>query len=141
MDHKPRSKNALEELRGDKTRLAPLIPIVQAETPQESGFHNFPLTLLSGRNIVTRTDPELVQKDTIYAPVSEPVQVDGTQGSESDRITTSTHNQVVPHRSGRVVNPPDRYIFLGESYNRISDELDTEPSNYNEVLQDKDTTL
>ena len=53
MDHKPRSKNALEELRGDKTRLAPLISIVQAETPQESGFHNFSLTLRSGRSIVT----------------------------------------------------------------------------------------
>ena len=28
-------------------------------------------------------------------------------------------------------------MFLGESYDRVLDELDTEPCNYNEAIQDK----
>ena len=47
----------------------------------------------------------------------------------------------MPRRSGRVVRQPDRYMFLGESYERILDELDAEPVNYNEALQDKDAKL
>ena len=47
----------------------------------------------------------------------------------------------MPRRSGRVVHQPDRYMFLRESYERILDELDAEPVNYNEALQDKDAEL
>ena len=49
--------------------------------------------------------------------------------------------QVVPHRSGRVKHQPNRYMFLGESYDMILDELNAEPVNYDEVLQDKDAEL
>ena len=39
------------------------------------------------------------------------------------------------HRSGRIVKAPNRFTFLGEA---ISDELDLDPSNYNEAISDKD---
>ena len=32
-------------------------------------------------------------------------------------------------------------MFLGESYDMIPDELNAEPVNYNEILQDKDAKL
>ena len=41
------------------------------------------------------------------------------------------------HHSGRVVIQPDRFISLGE----IPVELETDPSNYNEAVQDKDDTF
>ena len=41
------------------------------------------------------------------------------------------------YRSGRVRRQPDRYMFLGESYDMILDEA----VNYNEALQDKDGEL
>ena len=32
---------------------------------------------------------------------------------------------------------PDRYLFLGESFDKVHDELHTNPCNYNEEIQDK----
>ena len=49
---------------------------------------------------------------------------------------TSTQDRGEPRRSGRVVIQPDRFIGLGE----IPVELETDPENYNEVVQDKDAT-
>ena len=47
----------------------------------------------------------------------------------------------MPRRSGRVRRHPDRYMFLGESYDMIPNELNAKPINYNEALQDKDAEL
>ena len=44
-------------------------------------------------------------------------------------------------RSGRVIRQPLRYTILGESFDRIPDELDTNPCNYDETLKDKDADL
>ena len=44
-------------------------------------------------------------------------------------------------RSGRVIRQPLWYTLLGESFDRISDELDTDPYNYDEALKDKDAEL
>ena len=41
-------------------------------------------------------------------------------------------------RSGRVVRQPDRYMFLGESYDMVLDKHATDPENYEKALQDKD---
>ena len=61
---------------------------------------------------------------------SDPVQI------RPIRIT-STQDWGEPRRSGRVVKQPDHFIGLGE----ISVELETDPENYNEVVQDKDVTF
>ena len=57
---------------------------------------------------------------------------------ETPPVTTI---QKSPRRSGRVVHQPERYMFLGESLDRIPEELDSEPGNYSEALQDKDANL
>ena len=44
-------------------------------------------------------------------------------------------------RSGRVICQPFRYTLFGESFDRIPDELDTDPCNYDEALKDKDVDL
>ena len=41
------------------------------------------------------------------------------------------------HRSGRVVTQPEHFIGLGE----VQEDPETDPSNYNEAIQDKDATL
>ena len=48
-----------------------------------------------------------------------------------------TEETRVPRRSGRVVTQPERFIGLGE----IPIDLEIDPSNYNEAVQDKDATL
>ena len=43
--------------------------------------------------------------------------------------------------SGRVICQPLWYTLLGESFDRIPNELDTDPCNYDEALKDKDADL
>ena len=45
----------------------------------------------------------------------------------------------VPRRSGRTDRPPDKFSFLGESYETIPDELEQDPCNYNEAINDIDS--
>ncbi|XP_057958568.1 uncharacterized protein LOC131151343 [Malania oleifera] len=63
------------------------------------------------------------------------------EGIESQLSALGSTKQNVPHRIGRVVRQPDRYMFLGESYDRIPNELYTNSGNYCETLQDKDAEL
>ena len=48
---------------------------------------------------------------------------------------TSTH---VPHRSRRIVRPPIRFIGLGETYEAISEEAESDPYTYEETMNDID---
>ena len=48
------------------------------------------------------------------------------------QLFTSTQEGL--HPSGRVVRQPERYMFLGESLDRIPEELDTKPLNYTKAL-------
>ena len=45
---------------------------------------------------------------------------------------------VVLRRSGRTRRPPVRYTLLGEAFDRIPEEVNTEPVCYDDALQDKD---
>ena len=44
----------------------------------------------------------------------------------------------VPHRSGRIVWPPIRFIGLGETYEAISEEAESDPYAYEEAINDID---
>ena len=57
MNHKPRSRIVLEELRRDRAIQTSLIPIVKEETPQESVL-NIPLPHRSGMIVEMRVDTE-----------------------------------------------------------------------------------
>ena len=44
----------------------------------------------------------------------------------------------VPHRIGRIIWPPIRFIGLGETYEAISEETETDPYTYEEAMNDID---
>ena len=44
----------------------------------------------------------------------------------------------VPHRNGRIVWPPIRFIGLGETYETISEEAESNPYTYEEAMNDID---
>ena len=91
---------------------------------------------------MAQDDIEMQCADTINTLVPQLGHDDGAQGSESaEQFIHDTQTLVVPRRSGRVIHKLDRYMFLGESYDRIPNELNTELVNYNEAVQDKDTEL
>ena len=52
-----------------------------------------------------------------------------------------TNTASMPHRSGMVVQQPERFIFFGESSGLVSGEHDEDPRTYEEALQDKDADL
>ena len=83
IDNKPRSKNILDELRGEGN----VIPVQE-----------------------TQVNPSRV---------------------------ASTQDRGEPYYSGSVVRQPERFIGLGE----VPKDPETDPSNYNEIIQDKDVKL
>ena len=46
-----------------------------------------------------------------------------------------THIQV-PRHSGRIVRPPVRFIGLGETYEVISEKVESNPYTYEEAMKD-----
>ena len=44
----------------------------------------------------------------------------------------------MPHRCGRIVRPPIRFLDLGETYEAISKEAEADPYTYEEAMNDID---
>ena len=53
-------------------------------------------------------------------------------------ITHEMTSTQVPHRSGRIVWPPIRLIGLGEAYEAIPEEAESDPYTYEEAMNDID---
>ena len=58
-----------------------------------------------------------------------------------DTLQDITHEMTstqVPRRSGRIVQPPIRFIGLGETYEAISEEAESDPYTHKEAMNDID---
>ena len=75
--------------------------------------------------------------DDLRAEINEGHEVPITVTQVSPPLVVRTQETRVPRHSGRVVTQPERFIGLGE----IPVDPETDPSNYNEAVQDKDVTL
>jgi len=74
---------------------------------------------------------EEIQENSISNPSTTELE---EEPPSSDPIVTP-----VPRRSGRIVRPPNRFSFLGESYEAIPEELEQDPCNYDEAINDIDS--
>ena len=45
----------------------------------------------------------------------------------------------VPRRSGWIVSQPDRYMFIGEAFQTVSIEFESDPATYEEAMADVDS--
>ena len=54
----------------------------------------------------------------------------------SQDITHEMTSTQVPRRSGRIVQPPIRFIGLGETYEAIPKEAELDPYTYEEAMND-----
>ena len=45
----------------------------------------------------------------------------------------------MPRRSGRIVREPDRFIFLGEAFEPVSENSESDPTSYEEAMADSDS--
>ena len=46
----------------------------------------------------------------------------------------------VPHRSGRVIREPERFMFLGEAFEAVYENLESDPTSYEEAMADSDSS-
>ncbi|RVX02180.1 Retrovirus-related Pol polyprotein from transposon TNT 1-94 [Vitis vinifera] len=153
-NHIPKSQLALNELRGD-TIPARIFPSEHEPEPFMVGA-DIPLPQRSGRNV---SGPEFETSDisllvgdeeNVEAPVHVPFEehIDEVQDVVPPVINLSAlqpqqdegvaEQPVVLHRNGRTRRPPVRYTLLGEAFDRIPEEVNTEPVCYDDALQDKD---
>ena len=49
---------------------------------------------------------------------------------------SSPISEPVPRTSGRMVRQPDRYMFLGEAFQAVSIESESDPATYEEAMVD-----
>ena len=75
--------------------------------------------------------------DELRAEINEGNEVPIPETMVSSPLVVRTQETRVPRRSGRVVIQPERFIGLRD----IPVDLEINPSNYNEAVQDKDATL
>ena len=47
---------------------------------------------------------------------------------------------LVPRRSGRIVREPNRFIFSGETFETVSENLESDPTSYKEAMADSDSS-
>ncbi|RVW99042.1 Retrovirus-related Pol polyprotein from transposon TNT 1-94 [Vitis vinifera] len=153
-NHIPKSQLALNELRGD-TIPARIFPSEHEPEPFMVGA-DILLPQRSGRNV---SGPEFETSDislpvgdeeNVEAPVHVPFEehIDDVQdvvppvinlpALQPQQDESVVEQRVVLHRSGRTRRPPVRYTLLGEAFDRIPEEVNTEPVCYDDALQDKD---
>ena len=53
---------------------------------------------------------------------------------------TLPNSALVLRRSGRIVKEPDRFMFLGEDFEAVSKNLDSDPTSYEEAMEDSDSS-
>ena len=68
---------------------------------------------------------------------SDPPAVENNVRQEN--ATSSPISAPVPHRSGRIVSQPNKYMFLGEAFQAVSIESKFDPAMYEEAMTDVDS--
>nr|ABI34376.1 Polyprotein, putative [Solanum demissum] len=165
-NHIHRSKLVLQELSKEITNLSTENNGNQIQTPYVGV--NIPLHGSSGRDVNKRIIPQVqVPENSLHQGSGsnneqivleeEIADISAPQGAEDNMDTQDPTNDVVPpqdhnnaniseptpatvvsRRSGIVLRKPLRYALLGESFDRIPEESNIEPVNYDEALQDED---
>ena len=120
-------------------------------TPKDCLFYNH-----KDNKVFVSTNTKFLEDDyvnnfnprskVVLAEIDEPVieqPMDETRDDVAvlDTAQDTTHEMSstqVPHRSGRIVRPPIRFIGLGETYEAISEEAESDPYTYKDAMNDID---
>ena len=76
---------------------------------------------------------ELVVDQSMDETRDDVVVLDSPQGTTHEMTST-----LEPHRSGRSIRPPVRFTLLGETFEAISKEAETDPYTYEDAMNDVD---
>ena len=79
----------------------------------------------------------IVLEEVIGEPSDSPIVNSNT---EHENAMTLPSSAPVPHRSGRIVREPDRFMFLGEAFEAVSEKSESDPTSYEEAIADNDSS-
>ena len=87
-----------------------------------------------------------LRNKVVWAEMNEPANEQPMDDMRDDMAVLDTSQDItyemtstqVPRRSGRIVRPPIRFISLGETYEAISEEAESDPCTYEEAMNDID---
>ncbi|RVW36801.1 Retrovirus-related Pol polyprotein from transposon TNT 1-94 [Vitis vinifera] len=99
--------------------------------PSKSVFKT-PTELWTGPPIHVPFEEHIDEVQDVVPPV---INLPALQPQQDEGVA---EQPVVLRRSGRTRRPPVRYTLLGEAFDRIPEEVNTEPVCYDDALQDKD---
>ena len=102
------------------------------------------------QKVFVRTNAIFLEDDYIlnYKP-KERIVLEEVMGEPSDSPTVNSNTKqenamtlpsfvLVPRHSGRIVKELHRFIFLGEAFEAISENLEFDPTSYEEAMVDSD---
>ena len=59
---------------------------------------------------------------------------------EQGNVMTLSSFAPVPRRSGRIIREPNRFMFLGEAFEVVFENLESDPTSYQEAMADSDSS-
>ena len=59
---------------------------------------------------------------------------------EQGNVMTLPNSVPVPRRSGRIIKELDRFMFLGEAFEAISENSESDPTSYEEAMANSDSS-
>ena len=60
--------------------------------------------------------------------------------TEQGNTMTLHSSALVPHRSWRIIREHNRFMFLGEAFEAVFDNLESNPTSYEEAMADNDSS-
>ena len=86
-----------------------------------------------------------------YKPKGRRIVLEEVMGEPSDSPTVDSNTEQenaitlpsfapVPRRNGRIIREPDRFMFLGEAFEAVSENLESNPTSYEEAMADSDSS-
>ena len=58
--------------------------------------------------------------------------------TEQENAITLPNSAQVPRRGGRIIKEPDRFMFLGEAFEAVCENLESDTTSYKEAMADSD---
>ena len=77
----------------------------------------------------------IVLEEVMGKPSDSPIVKNNT---EQENTTPLPISASVPHRSGRIIKVPDRFMFLGVAYEAVIESSDSNPTDYEDTMVDSD---
>ena len=79
----------------------------------------------------------IVLEEVMGEPSNSPVV---NRNTEQENVMTLPNSTPIPRRSGRIIREPNRFMFLGEPFEAVSENLESNHNRYKEAMANSDSS-